>query len=144
MDRNPSGASAIPVESKLTDAQQEVWNEELRYWHTRTTGKLEEHMSLWHDEVAAWGSMLQKPGTKDDMRNNVAGILRDTRPDSYTVDLEPFNVRVEGKFAFVFYRTHEVRTDLAGNRREARVRIIHTWWRTPQGWQIIAGMGAAV
>ncbi|MGD1072376.1 MAG: DUF4440 domain-containing protein [Bryobacteraceae bacterium] len=130
--------------SKLSDAQREVWNLELRYWHTRTSGKLEEHMSLWHDEVAAWGSMLDAPGTKADMRNNVAGILQDTRPGSYTCDLEPFSIRVEEDFAFVFYRTHEVRTDLAGDRREARVRIIHTWWRTPQGWQIIAGMGAAV
>jgi ketosteroid isomerase-like protein len=87
--------------------------------------------------------MLQEPGTKADMRTNVAGILRDTRPGSYTVDLEPFAIRIEGDFAFIFYRTHEVRTDLNGNRREARFRIAHTWWRTPQGWQIIAGMGAA-
>ena len=99
MDRNPSGGSAIPVESKLADAQQEVWDEELRYWRTRTTGKLEEHMSLWHDEVAAWGSMLQKPGNKADMRTNVAGILKDTRPGHYTCDLDLFNIRVEGDFA---------------------------------------------
>jgi ketosteroid isomerase-like protein len=127
----------------LSAAQQEVWKEELRYWNLRTAGKIDEHMALWHEDVTAWGSTLQKPGTKADVRDNVAGVLRDTRPGSYTADLEPLVIRIHGEFAFVFYRVREVRSDLAGNRRESRVRVTHTWWRTRGGWQIIAGMGAA-
>ena len=135
-------APSLLESQTLSAAQQDVWKEELKYWNLRTAGKLDEHMALWHEDVVAWGSALPKPGTKADVRDNVAGILRDTRPGSYTADLEPLVIRLQGEFAFVFYRSHEVRSDLAGNRKEARLRVTHTWWRTPGGWQIIAGMGA--
>ena len=123
-------------------AEQEVWQEEVKYWDSRTPGKLDEHMALWHENVIAWGSTLQKPGAKADIRDNVAGVLRDTRPGSHAAHLDPLVVRINGDFAFVFYRANEVRTDLSGKRRESRFRVTHTWWRTPSGWKIIAGMGA--
>ena len=136
-------APSVLEPQTFSAAQLDVWKEELKYWNLRTAGKLDEHMALWHEDVIAWGSTLQKPGTKADVRSNVAEVLRDTRLGSYTTDLEPLVVRIQGEFAFVFYRVHEVRSDLAGNRRESRVRVTHTWWRTRRGWQIIAGMGAS-
>ena len=126
----------------VSAAEQEVWKEEVKYWDLRTSGKLDEHMALWHEDVVAWGSTLQRPGAKADIRSNVAAVLRDTRPGSYTAHLEPLVVRINGEFAFVFYRAEEVRTDLSGNLRKSRVRVTHTWWRTTNGWKIIAGMGA--
>jgi ketosteroid isomerase-like protein len=136
-------APSVLQPQTLSAAQQDVWKEELRYWNLRTTGKLDEHMTLWNEDVLAWGSTLHKPGTKADIRENVAAVLADTRRGSYTADLEPLAIRIQGEFAFVFYRAHEVRTDLTGNHKESRVRVTHTWWRTTSGWQIIAGMGAA-
>ena len=135
-------APSLLESQTLSAAQQEVWKEELTYWNLRTAGKLDEHMALWDGDVIAWGSALPKPGTKADVRDNLAGILRDTRPGSYTVDLDPLGIRIQGEFAFVFYRAHEVRSDLAGNRKESRLRVTHTWRHAPRGWQIIAGMGA--
>jgi ketosteroid isomerase-like protein len=135
-------AGSVVEPQTFSAAQQDVWKEELRYWNLRTAGKLDEHMALWNEDVVAWGSALPKPGTKAEVRDNVAGILRDTRPGSYTADLEPLVIRLQGDFAFVFYRSHEVRSDLAGNRKESRLRVTHTWWHTSRGWQIVAGMGA--
>ena len=135
-------APSVVDPQAFSAAQQDVWKEELTYWNLRTSGKLDEQMALWHEDVIAWGSALPKPGSKADVRGNVEGILRDTRTGSYTVELEPLVIRIQGEFAFVFYRSHEIRSDLAGTRKEARLRGTHTWWRTPRGWQIIAGMGA--
>jgi len=126
----------------MSPEEREVWSGEQRYWDFRTAGKIDEYMTLWHQDVTAWPRTLAKPGGKNDVRREVSNLLTNTRPGSYTVRLEPLSVHLNDDFAFVFYRAHASRLDAAGNRVETHGRIHHTWWHTQSGWQIIAGMGA--
>ena len=126
----------------MSPAEQKVWSGEQRYWDLRTAGKTEEYMTLWHEEFTGWPRTSAQPSVKADVRSEVSNILKNTRPGSYVARLQPLSVRIHGDFAFVFYRVQAARVDAAGNRVETRIRIHHTWWHTPSGWKIIAGMSA--
>src|SRR5438309_10687439 len=98
--------------AQATPAEKEVWGGELKYWDFQTAGKLDEYMSLWHDEFVGWPTGNARPGGRADIRKRIETEL--------------------GQHA----------ASTPGASIEARLRITHTWKRTPQGWKIIAGMSA--
>ena len=128
--------------AQTTPAEKEVWQGEQKYWDFRTAGKIDEYMSLWHDEFVGWPTGNARPGGRADIRKRIETELARTRPGSYKAKLEPLSVRVFDDVAVVFYRADTVRVDTAGTSVEAHLGITHTWKRTPQGWKIIAGMSA--
>lgn len=140
----------LPLIAMLSAAQtpgfspieQEVWNGELRYWDYRSAGKVEEYMSLWHDDFVGWPVRSAQPGGKADIRKSFENDLANGRGGSFTLKLEPLTVRVFGDIGEVFYRARYGWLDRNGKSIEFNFRITHTWKRTPAGWKIIAGMSA--
>jgi ketosteroid isomerase-like protein len=110
----------------------DVWSCEQRYWNLRTTGKIDEYMSLWDEEFTGWPLFDAAPITKAGIRTHIENEVAD--PHRITkVELDPLSVRIHGDFAFVFYRLKAA---------DGLFRMHHTWHRTPEGWKIIAGMSA--
>ena len=126
----------------MTPLESEVWSREQQYWDLMTEARVEEYMALWHDDFAGWPPWSSEPVRKSDIRREVTRGLANIRPGSYRAQLEALSIRVQGDFAFVFYRASATGLDRAGRQFEERYRIHHTWWRTNSGWKIIEGMGA--
>jgi ketosteroid isomerase-like protein len=128
---------AVPLGQSMSPAQREVWSGEQRYWDLRTAGRIDDYMSLWLDEFTGWPLSSPEPVGKAGVREELTNSLAKAPPGSLTVTLEPLSIRIHGDFAFVFYRVHALRSNA-----QTTARIHHTWFHTPGGWKIIAGMSA--
>jgi ketosteroid isomerase-like protein len=132
----------IASQGNAATAEKEIWSCEQRYWDLLAAASIDEYMSLWHDEFTGWPPSRTEPVTKAGIRDAAMQSLANIRPGSYRARVQPLSIRIHGDFAFVFYRVAATGIDLAGNPFDERYRIHHTWWRTPNGWKIIEGMGA--
>ena len=130
------------VGQTMSPAEKDIWSLEQRFWDTRTRWQLEEHMTFWDDDFTGWPWSSDRPLTKAEIRLEILKLMATTRFGSDTVRLEPLSIRVRGDYAFAFYRVHRGFLDREGKRIEIQTRIYHTWWRTPEGWKIIACMTA--
>ena len=130
----------LNAQATLSPAEQEVWQMELKLVEFSNAGNIEGFLGLFHEDHVGWSRNDPKPGTKEDRRKTLSGLLRDGRLANPIVDRERLSVRRYGDVAIVFYRETYARPDGSGKRIEYSVRTIHTWKKTSDGWRLIGGM----
>jgi ketosteroid isomerase-like protein len=118
-----------------------VWRLEHAYWDYVKSLDLENYRKLWHPKFVGWPSSSQKPDRKDHITDWISAYTdKGLRPKSFT--LEPAASQATENLVVTHYWLTSVWADKEGRGEPRTVKVTHTWIRTPDGWQIIAGMAA--
>jgi ketosteroid isomerase-like protein len=120
---------------------EKVWSLEKDYWRYVQSNDLQKYRTLWHSDFLGWPSVSPVPLRKDHITEWItAHTSKGETLKSY--DLERLTTQVTGNFATITYRVRLTWADKNGPGQPSTTRIIHTWLRTNDGWQIISGMSA--
>ena len=137
-----TATAAFAADSKNTETQ--IWNLEKAYWDYVKANDLEKYRALWHEQFLGWPFSSSSPARKDNItdwitKNTSQGI----KLQSY--DLEQVGIQVIGDIVADHYR---IKMTWSGPKpadmKTETLRIHHTWVRTGDTFQIIAGMSAPV
>jgi ketosteroid isomerase-like protein len=129
-----------------TDLIEEIWACELAYWRYLLAVDADGFMSIWHKAFIGWPGSMLAPIDYAEMERNVRQDFAEEDPPTTLIsyDLERHSVRLFGDLAIVFYTAHTTERRRNGETVSGHGRITHTWAQTDKGWQIIAGMSAAL
>lgn len=133
-------APALPQNLKLSTEQQQVWNQEEKYWEAVKAKDRDSYIALWDEDFVGWPYRFAEPIRKDQIRSDPFGMLQGRKLQS--VQLEPKAVQLFKDVAVVHYLV-TVQYKLSDDKVEAQIaRITHTWRRNNGVWLIIGGMSA--
>jgi uncharacterized protein DUF4440 len=126
-----------------TDEAQ-VWNLEKAYWEYVKANDLEKYRALWHERFLGWPNSASAPARKDHITDWItANTSKGVKLESYAI--EQLAIQVTGDIAANHYR---IKMTWSGPKptdtKTETFRIHHTWIRTGDSFQIIAGMSAPV
>jgi hypothetical protein len=137
-------ASPTPVRLAPRTDETQIWDLEKAYWDYVKANDLEKYRALWHERFLGWPYSSSSPARKDHITDWItANTLKGVKLQSY--DLEQVAIRITGNIAANHYRikmtwsgpeSTDIKTEM--------LRIHHTWIRTGETWQILAGMSAPV
>ena len=135
-------ATALAQDAAKDEAQ--VWQLEKAYWEYVKANDLEKYRVLRHEDFLGWPFVSSAPVRKDHITDWItANTSNGSKLRSYSI--EQLAIQVTGKIAINYYR---IRANWANEEgAEARtdaLRVMHTWIRTGDTWQIIGGMSAPV
>ena len=136
--------SIAPLVRAAPNDETQVWNLEKSYWEYVKANDLEKYRTLWHEQFLGWPSSSATPLGKEHItdwitRNTSKGVTL----QSY--EIEQLAMRATGDIAVAHYRINLQWTGPKPTDNETEnLRIHHTWIRTGDTFQIIAGMSAPV
>src|SRR5262245_4816606 len=135
-------ATAFGQNSAKDEAQ--IWELEKAYWEYVKANDLEKYRALWHENFVGWPFVSSAPVRKDHITDWItANTSKGISLQSYSIEQLAIQVTVD--IATNYYRIKFTWANAAGTEdRTDRMRITHTWIRTPGTWQIIGGMSAPV
>jgi hypothetical protein len=125
----------------FTDKNERVWSLEHDYWRYVQTGDMKSYRSLWHQNFVGWPNSSPQPARKNhitDWYDNI--VKRGLKMKSW--HLEPVEFQLTEPVAVTHYRLRYIWVDKSGKGESETFRVHHTWLRTGDTWQIIAGMSA--
>lgn len=130
------------ADSAKDEAQ--IWDLEKAYWEYVKTSDLEKYRALWHERFLGWPFSSSSPARKDHITDWItANSSKGKKLQSYTI--EQVAIQVTGDIAANHYR---IKMTWSGpnptDSKTEHFRIHHSWIRTGDTWQIIAGMSAPV
>jgi len=122
----------------------EIWNLEKAYWEFVKANDLEKYRALWHEKFLGWPYSSSVPARKDHITDWItANTSKGVKLQSY--EIEQVAIQVTGDIATNHYR---IKMSWSGPKpadaKTEALRIHHTWVRTGETWQILAGMSAPV
>jgi len=135
-------AHAEPPAQNSTKDETQIWNLEKAYWDYVKANDLEKYRALWHEHFLGWPYSSASPAHKDHVTDWItANTSKGVTLQSY--DLEQVAIQITGNIAENHYR---IKMTWSGPNptdfKTETLRIHHTWIRTGDTWQIIAGMSA--
>jgi len=135
-------ATAFGQNSAKDETQ--VWGLEKAYWEYVKASDLEKYRALWHENFVGWPFVSPAPVRKDHITAWItSNPSKGINLQSYSI--EQLAVQVTGDVATNYYRINFTSANSAGAEvKTDRMRITHTWIRTPGTWQIIGGMSSPV
>jgi len=97
------------------------------------------YSTLWHERFLGWPSVSLVPVHKDHITDWItAQTSKGLKFES--VNFKPAAIRVTGDVAVTSYWETFRWVDKNGDGATRGTRIMHTWLRSEQDWQIIGGM----
>lgn len=129
---------ALADQENWSAIEQEVWEQEERYWRLREARDFEGFMSLWDEDFVGWSG----PGiiSREDIRRLVRKEFKRERDRELRYELFPRAVRAYGNVVATFYTA--VFRDSTGAEAD-RARFHHVWRNDEGTWKIIEGLSAA-
>jgi ketosteroid isomerase-like protein len=136
--------TATGLAQDLAKDKQNIWNLEKAYWEYVKANDLEKYRALWHEDFVGWPSISAQPVHKDRITDWLtSNSSKGMKLQSYSI--EQLALKVTGEIAVDHYR---IKMSWSGSEatpaRTDTLRIMHTWIRTHETWQIIGGMSAPV
>ena len=129
------------VFSQQSADEQAVWRLEAAYWSYVKAVDLDKYRDLWHPSFVGWPSSSSQPVRKDHITDWITSYTKnDLRMQWYS--LEPAASQATGNLVVTHYWLTSRWADKDGHGEPSTIRVTHTWIRTTDGWQIIAGMAA--
>jgi ketosteroid isomerase-like protein len=127
-----------------TKNESQVWQLEKAYWEYVKANDLEKYRGLWRENFVGWPFVSPTPVRKDHITDWItANTSKGISLQSYSI--EQLAIQVTGDIAANYYRINATWANGTGAElRTDRFRITHTWIRTHDTWQIIAGMSSPV
>jgi hypothetical protein len=136
--------TATGLAQNLAKDDQNIWNLEKAYWEYVKANDLEKYRVLWHEDFVGWPSISAQPVHKDRITDwMTSNTSKGMKLQSYSI--EQLALKVTGEIAVDHYR---IKMNWSGSEatpaKTDTLRIMHTWIRTHETWQIIGGMSAPV
>jgi ketosteroid isomerase-like protein len=136
--------TATGLAQDLAKDEQNIWNLEKAYWEYVKANDLEKYRALWHEDFVGWPFISSAPVRKDHITDwMTANTSKGMKLQSFS--LEQLAIKITGDIAIDHYR---IKMNWSGSEatpaRTDTLRIMHTWIRTHETWQIIGGMSAPV
>ena len=137
-------ASPTPVPLAPRADETQIWDLEKAYWEYVKANDLEKYRALWHEKFLGWPYSSSSPARKNHITDWItANTFKGVQLKSY--NLEQVAIQITGNIAATHYR---IQMTWSGPESTAikteTLRIHHTWIRTGETWQILAGMSAPV
>jgi len=136
--------TVAPLVQAAANDETQVWNLEKAYWESVKANDLEKYRTLWHERFLGWPSSSSAPARKDHITDWITdNTSKGVKLQSY--EIEQVAIQVTGDIAANHYR---IKMTWSGPKpadtKTETIRIHHTWVRTGDTWQILAGMSAPV
>jgi ketosteroid isomerase-like protein len=133
---------AVAKEAGNDEAQ--VWKLEKTYWEYVKANDLERYRALWHENFLGWPYVSPLPARKDHITDWITvNTSKGVKLQSYSI--EQLAIQVTGDIAANHYRiTMTWSGPKPTDAKTETFRIHHTWLRSGDTWQILAGMSAPV
>jgi ketosteroid isomerase-like protein len=129
-------AAGAKAQSPQEDA---VWKQEEAYWEYVKNFDLERYRDLWHPDFVGWPQSCAHPARKAIVTDWIVAHKGET----LTYELQPAASQVFGDNLVVTHYWVTAAWDANSLKiPPQKMRITHTWMRSKDGWQIIAGMSA--
>lgn len=137
-----SAASAAPRPAPASAEEKKVWDLEHDYWRYVEANDLTSYRSLWHENFLGWPRMNATPATKE----HITDWITSKTSQGLTfklVEFKPAALHVTGdNLVVVCYWVTSQWVDKTGAGAPDTARIIHTWIKNGNNWQIIGGMSS--
>lgn len=135
-------SSGAALQSQPAPDEQKLWQLERDYWRYVQNNDLRSYLTLWHQNFLGWPSMSATPVRKDRITDWITAQTSQGRSlKSY--EIRPASIQVSGDTAVLCYWVTFAWGDKDGKGDTLRSRILHTWRKTGEEWQIISGMSMA-
>ncbi len=135
--------AAAPARAQQTDNEKAVWKLETTYWEDVKVLDLESYRNLWHENFVGWPYSNSQPARKDHITDWIKAHT-DKRETLAWFELKPADSRATENVVVTEYWLTSLWADKAGHGEPFTQRVTHTWIKTANGWEIIAGMSASV
>ena len=124
-----------------TADKDKIWSLEDDYWRYVQAGDMVKYRTLWHPKFVGWPSSSPQPARKDHITDWYDNYVKQgVKLKAW--ELEPLEFEQTGSIAVTHYRIHYLWVDKNGQGEPTTLRVMHTWLRVGEGWQIISGMSA--
>jgi hypothetical protein len=134
--------AAIPSFAQQTENEKVVWKLENSYWEYVKALDMDHYKALWHENFVGWPYSSSQPARKDHIMDWIANYTnRGARMQWYSIK-EGDSQETENLMVTDYWLT-SLWADKTGHG-EPFTRVTHTWIKTANGWQIIAGMSVLV
>jgi uncharacterized protein DUF4440 len=135
-------AGAVANEAGNDEAQ--VWKLEKAYWEYVKANDLERYRALWNENFLGWPYLSPAPVRKDHITDWItSNTSKGVKLQSYSI--EQLAIQLTRDIAANHYR---IKMTWSGPKptdtKSETFRIHHTWLRSGDTWQILAGMSAPV
>jgi len=135
--------AAMPALSQQSDNEKAVWKLESSYWDDVKALDLDSYRALWHENFVGWPYSSSQPARKDHITDWIKAHT-DKGATLVWYELEPADSRATENLVVTEYWLTSLWADKAGHGEPFTQRVTHTWIKTANGWEIIAGMSARV
>jgi hypothetical protein len=136
---NNKGGLTQPVTSDDKQTQT-VWNLENAYWRYAQENDRASYLTLWHEDFLGWPDLYPAPVHKDHIADWMASVTTKGLTLKLT-EFKPAGIQVTGSVAVTCYWITLEFLDKDSNPvSKGTFRILHTWIKNRNNWQIIAGM----
>jgi hypothetical protein len=136
-------SAATPASAQQSDNEKAVWKLETTYWEDVKSLDLDNYKNLWHENFVGWPYSSSQPARKDHITDWIKAHT-DKEETLAWFELKPADGRATENLVVTEYWLTSLWADKAGHGEPSTQRITHTWIKTANGWEIIAGMSAAV
>ncbi len=127
---------------ELTAEERAVWALEIEYYEFARKNDPEGYLSLFNDSVIGWPTMDPLPKGKDKVSQWIA-LVHSNPAEIWQYEVERLAIQSYEDVVVVHYRLRDYFVSAATGEeiRSQSFRITHTWLKSDDRWQIIAGMG---
>lgn len=130
-----------PAFAQQTPAEKTVWQLEQDYWSYVKALDLKSYLALWNPDFVGWPSVSDRPQGKSHITDWI------TQETGKGLRLKSYKLKFAasqsfGNIVVDHYWVTTVWTGTSGDQPPITDRLMHTWMRVGNGWQIIGGMSA--
>ena len=133
-------ASVTLGKNELTEKQAEVWVGEELYWQYVNNGNTEAFLELWHDDFIGWPCGAETTESYSDLEDAVTAWFKDVASKKQKTTIKPEGVIVKDDFAITYLSAMSSWHEKDGTMQKNKIKLVHTWLKTHDGWKIIGGM----
>ncbi len=136
-------SAAAPARAQQSDNEKAVWKLETAYWEDVKALDLNNYKALWHENFVGWPYSSSQPVRKGHITDWIKAHT-DKGETLAWFELTPADSRATENVVVTEYWLTSLWADKAGHGEPFTQRVTHTWIKTANGWEIIAGMSASV
>ena len=125
----------VTTADTLTEAEADVWSGEEAYWQYVNARDVDSFLTLWHEHFRGWPCGAPTTATSDNMRADISDWFTRLEREGAKTIIENAGIVLDEDFAITYVAAT---TTAAG--ATTRMKLVHTWRRTDDGWKIIGGM----
>ena len=133
----------LAIGSPASETERAIWDLEHSYWQYVQDANLTDYQSLWHKDFLGWPSVSDAPVHKDHITDWITS--QTVKGLSFRLlEFKPAAIQTNGDLVVVCYWVTNKWVNKDGTGEARTLRIIHTWLKTGNNWQIVGGMSMPV